>query len=403
MPPFKKPSFKPKAEKNKIYNMQKLEETSAEIMIYGDISDYWGDVSSKEFKRELDRLGNLDKLSIRINSNGGSVTSGYAIYNVLKQHKAEKTVYIDGIAASMGAFIAMAGDRILMSNAGLLMVHKPWGVAMGEAEELRKEADVLDKMFNIAVQIHAQRTGTPEDEVREIMKSTTYLDSEEALELGFIDEIISYDGEDTELDTESNMLYIAGEKMSLANFMNKKELMQKLAISESGFMKQKNIKKTKEGDEELMDLKELKEKYPDIYNQARTEGVQEERNRMQSIDEAMLPGTEEMVQKMKYTEPKSATEATTEIIKAFKNSPNPGQQAQVTVAGQMQATPPVVAGTPSVTAGVTQGMQMLQNRQTEVQQGNVTIVPGNVAEITQEEKNTARATRLAKKMEGKVR
>lgn len=407
MPPFKKPPFKPKAEKNKIYNMQKLEETSAEIMIYGDISDYWGDVSSKEFKRELDRLGNLDKLSIRINSNGGSVTSGYAIYNVLKQHKAEKTVYIDGIAASMGAFIAMAGDRILMSNAGLLMVHKPWGVAMGEAEELRKEADVLDKMFNIAVQIHAQRTGTPEDEVREIMKSTTYLDSEEALELGFIDEIISYDGENTELDTESNMLYIAGEKMSLANFMNKKELMQKLAISESGFMKQKNIKKTKEGDEELMNLEELKEKHPDIYNQARTEGVQEERNRMQSIDEAMLPGTEEMVQKMKYTEPKSATEATTEIIKAFKNSPNPVQQAQGTVVGQMQAVPPVAVGAPTVIppviAGVTQGMQMLQNRQTEAQQGNVTGVSGNVTEITQEEKNTARAGRLAKKMEGKVR
>ena len=206
--------------------MQRMSNDTAEIMVYGDISDYWGEVSSSEFKRELDGLGNVNNLTIRINSNGGSVTSGWAIYNVLKQHRAFKTVYVDGIAASMGAFIAMAGDEILMSNAGLLMIHKPWGIAMGEAEELRKEADTLDKMFNIAVKIHAERTGTSEDEVRDMMIKTTYLNAEEALELGFIDEIIEYDGEETELDSESNMLHIAGEKLSIEKLLNRKELMQ---------------------------------------------------------------------------------------------------------------------------------------------------------------------------------
>lgn len=372
--------------------MQRMSDDTAEIMVYGDISDYWGAVSSSEFKRELDRLGNVNNLSIRINSNGGSVTSGWAIYNVLKQHKAFKTVYVDGIAASMGAFIAMAGDEILMSNAGLLMIHKPWGIAMGEAEELRQEADTLDKMFNIAVKIHAERTGTSEDDVRDMMTKTTYLNAEEALELGFIDEIIEYDGEDTELDTESNMLHIAGEKLSIEKLLNRKELMQK--ISEIGFMKQKNIKSSNEGDEKLMDLKELKEKHPEIYSQARNEGVAEERARIKEIEESALPGTEEMVQKMKFTEPKSAMEATKEIVKAFKTVPQ--SSANPPIASQ---TPAPVEGQSQVMTGIQTGKEMLQVRANEVLQGNVNQVPNNQTEVTQEEKNMKRAEKIARKME----
>lgn len=373
--------------------MQRMSNNTAEIMVYGDISDYWGEVSSSEFKRELDRLGNVNNLSIRINSNGGSVTSGWAIYNVLKQHNAFKTVIVDGIAASMGAFIAMAGDEILMSNAGLLMIHKPWGIAMGEAEELRKEADTLDKMFNIAVQIHAKRTGTSEDEVRDMMTKTTYLNAEEALELGFIDEIIEYDGEEPELDTESNMLHIAGEKLSIEKLLNRKELMQK--ISEIGFMKQKNIISSNEGDEKLMDLKELKEKYPDIYNQARNEGITEERARIQSIEESSLPGTEEMVQKMKFTEPKSAVEATQEIVKAFKKAP----QSSANITGVESQTPAPVEGQSQVIAGVQTGIEMLQARATETTQGNVNTVVGNKTEISKEEKSMQRAEKIARNME----
>lgn len=388
-----------KKQKTKIYSMQRMSNDTAEIMVYGDISDYWGEVSSSEFKRELDRLGNVNNLTIRINSNGGSVTSGWAIYNVLKQHKAFKTVYVDGIAASMGAFIAMAGDEILMSNAGLLMIHKPWGIAMGEAEELRQEADTLDKMFNIAVKIHAERTGTSEDEVREMMTKTTYLDAEEALELGFIDEIIEYDGEDTELDTDSNMLHIAGEKLSIEKLLNKKELMQK--ISEIGFMKQKNIKSSNEGDEKLMNLQELKEKYPDIHKQAKDEGVAEERARIQAIEESALPGTEEMVQKMKFTEPKSAVEATQEIVKAFKKAPQTSSGVQQVA----NTTVPGVEGEQQsqVLAGVQKGQEFLQQRALETAQGQVSQVNGQGAELSKEEKSKNRAERIAKKMEGKVR
>lgn len=373
--------------------MQRMSNDTAEIMVYGDISDYWGEVSSSEFKRELDRLGNINNLSIRINSNGGSVTSGWAIYNVLKQHRAFKTIYVDGIAASMGAFIAMAGDEILMSNAGLLMIHKPWGIAMGEAEELRQEADTLDKMFNIAVKIHAERTGTSEDDVRDMMTKTTYLNAEEALELGFIDEIIEYDGEDTELNTESNMLHIAGEKLSIEKLLNRKELMQK--ISEIGFMKQKNIKSSNEGDEKLMNLQELKEKYPDIHKQAKDEGITEERARIKEIEESALPGTEEMVQKMKFTEPKSAIEATKEIVKAFKTAPQSSANPTVVTS----QTPAPVEGQSQVIAGVQTGIEMLQARATETTQGNVNTVVGNKTEISKEEKSMQRAEKIARNME----
>lgn len=382
------------AQLKKLYNMKKIDDDRAEILIYGDIGEYWAEVTPKQFKKDLDALGDVKKIDVRVNSPGGDVTSGWVIYNQLKQHKAYITAYIDGIAASMGAFVIMAADKIYMSIAGMIMIHNAWGFAVGEAKELRAAADVLEKMCEIAVKVHSQRTGTSEDEVRKMMEETTYLTASEALEFGFIDEIIEYEGtkDIPELDEENKMLYIAGQQMNINKFEQSSMFMQKATgLVSLGYMKLKNKnQETPKGEEELKSLAELKEKHPDIYKQAvdegKNEGITEERARMQAIDEVALPGTEAMVQKMKYEEPKSAALATVEIAKSYKQALADGTQVIEEVVTTVQQK--------------TAGELMLDNMKKDSATGNVAAVPGTQGEITEQEKKMKRAEKITAAMNG---
>jgi ClpP class serine protease len=112
-----------------------------------------------------------------------------AIYNVLKKRTAETTVYIEGIAASMGSVIALAADKVVMAENSLFMIHNAWGGAMGEAKELKKTANLLEKISNEIADIYIKKTKLPYDKVKEMMDEETWLNAEEALDLGFIDSI----------------------------------------------------------------------------------------------------------------------------------------------------------------------------------------------------------------------
>lgn len=158
----------------------------AEVLIYEEIG-MWG-VSAKQFARDLKDLGKISQIDLRINSPGGSVFDGNAIFNQIKQHPANVTVYIDGLAASMASVIAMAGDRIVMPENALMMIHNPWTVAIGDADELRKNADLLDKIKTTLVNAYGRSMMT-EDEIVEMMDAETWLTGEEAVEMGFADEL----------------------------------------------------------------------------------------------------------------------------------------------------------------------------------------------------------------------
>jgi ATP-dependent protease ClpP protease subunit len=136
--------------KNKrFWNFKSLDEKTGELTLYGEISNetWWGDeVTPKEFKSDLDNLGEIDTLNIYINSPGGDVFAGQTIYSILKRHKAHKNVYIDGLAASIASVIAMAGNTIFMPKNAMMMIHNPWTVGMGNADEFRKLAEDLDKI-----------------------------------------------------------------------------------------------------------------------------------------------------------------------------------------------------------------------------------------------------------------
>jgi ATP-dependent protease ClpP protease subunit len=164
---------------------------AAEILIYGVVGDSWlfeETVTATRFRAELKALGPVQTLDVRINSEGGSVPDGLAIYNSLKAHPARKVVHVDGYAASIASIIAMAGDEIRMGEGTRMMIHDPHvAVVMGGAEQLRNLAELLDGIRDDLVGIYTTRTGQPAPRVREWMAATTWFSAEEARLYGFAD------------------------------------------------------------------------------------------------------------------------------------------------------------------------------------------------------------------------
>lgn len=163
-----------------------------ELYLYGDISSYtwYGDeITPKQFKDDLDALGDVDEIHVYINSNGGDVFAGHAIHSMLKMHKATVTVYVVGLAASIASVIAMAGDRVVMMRNSMMMIHRAWTVAMGNANDMRKMGDDLERIDESLVAAYESKTGLPKDEIRALMDAETWLTADECVEKGFADEI----------------------------------------------------------------------------------------------------------------------------------------------------------------------------------------------------------------------
>jgi len=168
------------------YSMKAMGGGAAEVLIYEEIGG-WG-ISAKEFSQDLKDLGTVNEITLRINSPGGSVFDGNAIFNQLKQHKARVTAHIDGLAASMASVIAMAADHIVMPENALMMIHNPWTVSIGNAEELRKDADLLDTIKRTLLTAYG-RSAMTDEEIGSMMDAETWLTGADAVEMGFADEL----------------------------------------------------------------------------------------------------------------------------------------------------------------------------------------------------------------------
>lgn len=176
----------------KFWNFKALDESTGELTLYGEISDvtWWGDeVTPKQFKEDLDALGDIDTLNIYINSPGGDVFAGQAIYSMLNRYKVYKNVYIDGLAASIASLVAMAGDKIIMPANAMMMIHSPWTFAIGNAQEFRKLADDMDKIRASMIAVYESRSALTTEEITEMLDAETWLSAEECAKYGFADEI----------------------------------------------------------------------------------------------------------------------------------------------------------------------------------------------------------------------
>jgi len=211
--------------RHKFWQFKAKEEKTGDLLLYGIIESqtWWGDeITPKQFKKDLDALGEIDSLNVYINSDGGDVFAAQAIYSMLKRHKAKVVVFIDGLAASAASVIAMAGDVIYMPQNAMMMIHNPWTIALGNAEDFRKLADDLDKIRNAIISVYETKTGLEKDKIIEFLDSETWFTAEEAVELGFADELEQEKKIAAQL--KWGTLVINGIKMDLSKYSTQPEL-----------------------------------------------------------------------------------------------------------------------------------------------------------------------------------
>jgi len=172
--------------------------SAADLYFFGDINSeslgewqkyYPDDKAPKDVQDFLDQLEEVSKINVHINSGGGSVFGGIAIYNILKRHNAEITVYVEGLAASIASVIAMAGDKIIIPANAQMMIHKPSSVTWGNADDMRKEADILDGCQKVILNTYMQHTkeGITPEQRNQLINAETWKNGEEWQEFFDID------------------------------------------------------------------------------------------------------------------------------------------------------------------------------------------------------------------------
>lgn len=159
-----------------------------ELLIYDEIGPEWlGMVNAKSIKEQMPAAN--EPLTVRINSPGGDVVEAQAIYNLLAGHAGETTVKVDGLAASAASYIMLAGDKIEIAENAMVMIHQAWSIAMGNADQLRHTASVLDKFDDVLLAGYTARGKKSRDEFAEAMKAETWFSAAEAVEWGLADAI----------------------------------------------------------------------------------------------------------------------------------------------------------------------------------------------------------------------
>ena len=178
--------FKPRVKlmPNKIQNKTVADEST--VYIYDEIG-YWG-IRAEDFVKDFNAI-TAKTIHIRLNTPGGEVFDGITIANAIRSHTSKTVAHIDGLAASISSVIALAADEVVMSDNAFMMIHNPWSYVIGDAEDMRAEADLLDKICGTIMQANINKTGKDEKEMKGLMDAETWMTAEEALEMGFIDRI----------------------------------------------------------------------------------------------------------------------------------------------------------------------------------------------------------------------
>jgi ATP-dependent Clp protease protease subunit len=169
--------------------MYQADHETGEIFLYDGIGDaYWGMIDAATVMADLSKLSGR-RVTLRISSPGGSVDEGRLIYNALKRHQGGVDVVVDSSAYSIASYIAMAGDRVVMAKNAMMMIHNPWTMAFGDANELRKMADVLDKYRDSIVDAYTDKSEKDKKAVMAILDAETWYTAQEAVDAGFATEV----------------------------------------------------------------------------------------------------------------------------------------------------------------------------------------------------------------------
>ena len=309
------------------------ESAAPELILYGDIASetWWGDeVTPRQFSDELNALGAVAEIVVRINSGGGDVFAANAIYTRLKDNKAKILVKIDGWAGSAATIIAMAGDVIEIPGNGVFMVHDPKMGARGyfSAEDFKKAAEELKVIKQAIVNGYALKTKKDPEEIAAIMAAETWYDGKQAVDAGFCDRLMFEDAQ----TTVENMgkVVVNSVSMDLERFPNLSvSLLNRLTASASGgFTNTKNQIEQKRSEEVMDGIKDIKTPeglraaFSDLVKQiedaATAAATAAERKRIQDIEGVALAGFENIVNAAKFEKPVSAGDVATQIVAAQK-------------------------------------------------------------------------------------
>ena len=255
-----------------MYQIVNQESNSLEILLYSLISR--GQTAHQIINAV--KQSKAEHITLRINSDGGEVFESIALYNFLKDKDVH--VIIDGLCASGASIAAMAGKTITMLQGSMMMIHNPLTIAFGYAEDLRAEAEILDKISDSIAGIYASRTGKEKSEVLDLMKAETWLQDYEALAEGFADEI----------DAPAS-------------------------------------------EEDIKEEEDHPESRPVEENALYREGVQAERARLQELDELYAPGREAILNRAKYETYAHAGDVAIEILKTERKAARPSAEDNVRV------------------------------------------------------------------------
>lgn len=186
--------------------------SEATVYLYDEIG-YWG-VTAGDFAQQLDAL-DVETIHLRLNSPGGDVFDGVAMYNALLQHDAQIITHVDGLAASIASVIALAGDEIEMAETAFFMIHNAWTLAIGNANDLRTTADLLDKIDGMITSTYVKQAEADEQQVKQWMAQETWFDANEAMEAGFATEIAGQDDDEESETTASALARVSAFDLSL--------------------------------------------------------------------------------------------------------------------------------------------------------------------------------------------
>jgi len=201
----------------KFWNWVRNDNDERILMLNGEISNetWFGDeITPKEFRGELN--SGQGKVTVWINSPGGDCFAAAQIYNMLMEYPGTVDVHIDGIAASAASVIAMAGNHVAISPVGMMMIHNPATVSIGDEWEMKKAMDMLSEVKESIINAYELKTGLPRKQLSNMMNAESWMNAKKALELGFADSIL-YDGDDEDDEPEGMIFSRAAVTNSLLN------------------------------------------------------------------------------------------------------------------------------------------------------------------------------------------
>ena len=263
------------------------------ILVFNEIGGMG--TTSEMFARELD-FANGEDIEVRINSVGGEVQEGITIYNLLKSYAGNVKVIVDGWAASIASIIALGGDELVMNEGSFIMIHNPWTGMMGEAKDLRQEANLLDLMTNELVNIYVQATGLDEGEIRQMMDEETWLNPTDAIEKGFANSVQVFNKVAACISKDQKTKYFYKNAPMELTEMNQKEVIHnevaeaELEVQEEALVEEE-IKQEQEV--EFEDLEIVAEAEDALLE----EDLQEE---LEELEEGIVAAIEEEVEEAEY-------------------------------------------------------------------------------------------------------